>query len=204
MNEQKWNDLDKFLREIVSDPEWMWIWDARLLIEAGMNLQALDTMLCQHFELKLGLTTKDDKIAAIAEFHRQVLELMGLPVPDRNIHPDPLALTEINEMPPFRGDISKLGNWYQFSDAEIAKLQSAMLAQRPELIRLIELSWQDWIKRGRPRRGQGHPTGDRLMASGCGPGMEAFILAERPDIGSMDAGHAESKIYDLYRIYSEE
>jgi hypothetical protein len=184
IKDMAWNDADYYLGH-----------DAQLLIEASMDMQALDTCLCDLFERRLGLTSTADKIAGIAEFHRQVLERMGLQVPERGLTPDPLALAMVYEPLPFRGDTSKQGNWHPFTDEEIDMLHKAMLTKRPELLTLIELSWKAWVKKGRPDDFKGIATGSAL-------GMETFVMNERPDIGSMDAGNAACEIFELYKPYN--
>jgi hypothetical protein len=126
MNEIKREALISCVSWMVNHEDPIWFGDAKILIAANMNLQAMDTYLCHYFELKIGLKSVEDKIAAIAEFQRQVLERMGLPIPERGLESDPLALSFVHQMPAFRGDAFKQGNWYQFTDGEVDALHDAM------------------------------------------------------------------------------
>jgi len=175
-----------------------WRTEAGLLIKAGMDLQAMDVRCARVLERELGSLSDAAISFAIAELHRQVADLLGIAVPDRATAPDPLRLEVIHRAPPHRG-VTKMrgGQRYRWKEAEVNAVFESMQQERPEIIRARRLDLEDWIAAGKPDAGYDPPAGSFAACDA----MDAFVLAQRPDIQTMDARGATSAILD--RISSE-
>jgi hypothetical protein len=133
----------------------------------------------------LGPLTTGEKKRAIAEFHRNILERMGEPVPERDLVPDPLELERLNEVTPsrFAGKCTR-----EFDAAEVAQLQEMVLQERPELIAHYVADMERWAAQGRPKL-------DRSRSMFAAEAIINLILAKRPDLSNMEAASAMSHIF---------
>lgn len=192
-------DLEKlvsFAHRMVNDLELesedgettVWFCEAELLISSGMNLQSMDVSLCRYFEKELGPLTDKERKAAIAEFHRQMLEALGLPVLERNLDPDPLELPVIHEPATFRSNGKHGSELHKFTEQEVDKLLALIERERPELLAHYRADLERWVAEGRPKNDH------RGRSQFAGSAMGSFILHDNPDLDSREASRAVSEI----------
>ena len=175
-------DLDQAIRLLASKAEGTWFSEAELLITNGRNLQSMDASLCREFERAAGPLTTEDKIGGIAEFHRQVLERLGLPVPSRDICPDPLRLQKLHELRPYAVSISKTANKIKNPPLKnVVNTANKLKNDRPELINHIKLDKEFFV----------------FSKIGCdyecksytaGTGVEAYCQSTFPELDELDCG----------------
>lgn len=168
--------------------ENLWLLEAELLINSGLNLQSMDVAMGRRMERDLGPLSIAEKNAVIAEFHRQVLELLGLPVPQRGLDPDPLELSVIHLPSPYSWSGEHGSELHRFTDAEIAELHALVERERPELIAHVVADLQRWVAEGRPRDPWRARSGFAMGA------MSHLIRHTQPDLEDREADRAVSGI----------
>lgn len=180
--------LAQVISDLVHEDTRSWFCEAELLLSAGMTLQSMDVSLGQKLEQQLGSLTIDEKKVAIAEFHRQVLKAMGLPVPPGDLEPDPLWLPIVHEAVPYRTTGRHGSLMHQFSQEEGDALVALVERERPELIAHYRADLERWVTEGRPRDDY------RGRSQFAGNAIQNLILAFHPELENAEASRGVSEV----------